>query len=59
MLNCALGELPLKYLGIPISDNHLNMGAFLPVTQNVVKRLNLGKEHTLHLGGDKFLLINV
>lgn len=28
MLNCVLGELPLKYLGIPISDRYLNMGAF-------------------------------
>ena len=28
MLNCVLGDLPLKYLGIPISDHHLAMGAF-------------------------------
>jgi len=28
MLNCVLGDLPLKYLGIPISDHHLTMGAF-------------------------------
>jgi hypothetical protein len=31
MLNCVLGELPLKYLGIPISDSHLSMGAFSPI----------------------------
>jgi len=31
MLNCVLGELPLKYLGIPISDRHLSMGAFTPI----------------------------
>jgi len=28
MLNCVLGDLPLKYLGILISDHHLTMGAF-------------------------------
>jgi len=31
MLNSALGVLPLKYLGIPISDHHLGMGAFGPI----------------------------
>ena len=31
-LNCVLGELPLKYLGIPISDSHLNISAFIPKT---------------------------
>lgn len=31
-LNCSLGYLPLKYLGIPISDKLLNMGAFLFLT---------------------------
>ena len=28
MLNCVLGEMPMKYLGIPISDKHLNINAF-------------------------------
>ena len=40
MLNCALGELPLKYFGIPISDHHLGMGAFEPVFQKMLKRLD-------------------
>lgn len=31
MLNCVLGELPLKYLGIPVCDKHLAMGAFDPM----------------------------
>jgi hypothetical protein len=33
MLNCVLGELPMKYLGIPISDQHLAMGAFRFLSQ--------------------------
>jgi hypothetical protein len=29
MLNCKLGELPMAYLGIPLSDTKLGMGAFV------------------------------
>lgn len=29
MLNCGLGDFPMKYLGIPISYKHLSMGAFV------------------------------
>jgi hypothetical protein len=28
MLNCVFGEMPMKYLGIPVSHKHLNIGAF-------------------------------
>jgi hypothetical protein len=40
MPNCKLGDLPLKYLGISVSDRHLSMGAFLPITQKKLKRLD-------------------
>lgn len=40
MLNCQLGELPIKYLGIPISDRKLNMGAFDPLVMKLRKRLD-------------------
>lgn len=40
MLNHVLGELPIKYLGIPISNNHLGMGAFSPIVQKMFKRLD-------------------
>lgn len=40
MLNCALESFPMKYLGIPISYKYLSMGAFLPVTQKMKKRLD-------------------
>lgn len=33
MLNCVLGDFPMKYLGIPISYKHLSMGAFSPMVQ--------------------------
>jgi len=51
MLNCVLGELPMKYLGIPISDHHLTMGAFDFMPQKMITRrpmereiLNFGRE---------------
>lgn len=40
MLNCVLGNLPMKYLGILVSDKHLNMGAFDPVVHKMIKRLD-------------------
>jgi hypothetical protein len=40
MLNCVLCEFPMKYLGIPVSDHHLGMGAFSPILQKMIKRLD-------------------
>lgn len=44
MLNCKLGVLPLKYLVIPVSDRHLGMGAFLSISQKLLKRLSMEGE---------------
>jgi hypothetical protein len=54
MLNCVLGELPLKYLGIPISDRHLSMGAFSAILQKMLKRLDPWRGKHLTFGGGKF-----
>jgi hypothetical protein len=35
MLNCQLGNLPIKYLGIPISDVKLGKAAFVELTRKV------------------------
>lgn len=40
MLNCVLGSLPMKYLGIPVSDKHLAVGAFSPILQKMINRLD-------------------
>ena len=40
MLNCKLGKLPLNYLGIPISDQHLGVGVFEPLSLKMYKRLS-------------------
>lgn len=49
MLNCNLGELPMKYLGIPVSDSHLAMGAFSPIIQKMGKRLDPWKRASTSL----------
>jgi hypothetical protein len=33
MLNCVLGDFPMKYLGVPVSYKCLNMSAFSPMTR--------------------------
>ena len=40
MLNCRLGELPMKYLGIPVSDMVLCIGAFQGILNKMIKRLD-------------------
>jgi hypothetical protein len=39
MLNCQLGHLPLKYLGIPINDGKLGKAAFVELFGKVSKRI--------------------
>ena len=55
MFNCALGDLPLKYLGIPVSDKHLSMGALDPLAQKMLKRLDPWKGKYLTFGGRQIL----
>ena len=55
MLNCVLGNLPLKYLGIPISDRHLNIEAFSPIILKMSKRLDPWKGKNLTSGGRQIL----
>jgi hypothetical protein len=52
MLYCVLGELPLKYLGIPISDHHLAMGAFSFLPQKMNTRLDPWKREILNFRGE-------
>lgn len=40
MLNCRLAELPIKYLGIPISKHRLGLRAFDSLTMKMSNRLD-------------------
>jgi hypothetical protein len=55
MLNCVLGEMPMEYLGIPVSHKHLNIGAFSFLTQKLYKRLDPWKGKHLTSGGRQIL----
>lgn len=55
MLNCVLGNLPLKYLGIPVFDHHSGVGAFSPILQKMIKRLDPWKKKHLTSGGRQIL----
>jgi hypothetical protein len=53
MMNCVLGNFPMKYQGVPISYKYLNMSAFSPMTQKMVKRLDPWKGKLMTSGVDK------
>jgi hypothetical protein len=42
-LNCKLGSLPMKYLGIPVSDKSLLVADWHFLTEKVVTGLTRGK----------------
>jgi hypothetical protein len=50
MLNCQLGELPMKYLEIPLSCSKLGKEALSTLLEKISKRIPLGKGKMLHLG---------
>jgi hypothetical protein len=45
----------MKYLGIPVSDKHLCVGAFDPVVQKMIKRLDPWRGKFLTSGGRQIL----
>jgi hypothetical protein len=55
MLNHVLGNLPLKYLGIPVSDDHSSVGAFSPILHKMIKRLDPWKGKHLTSRGRQIL----
>jgi hypothetical protein len=46
MLHCALGDMPMKYMGIPVSNKHLNISAFSFLTQKLHRDRILGEGNT-------------
>jgi hypothetical protein len=51
MLNCQLGELPMKYLGTPINDTKLGKAAFAEVPEKISRRIPPWKGKNMSLGG--------
>ena len=51
MLNCRLGDWPMRYLGLPLSDHRLGIQAFSGVVDKMKKILDPWKGRTLFSGG--------
>jgi hypothetical protein len=51
MLNCQLGELPIRYLGVSISDTKLGKVAFAELTGKLLKGFPHGRVSNLFWGG--------
>ena len=56
MFNCAIGEWPIKYLGVPVSGSKLHVGDWTSLVEKVSKRLDGWKGGSLSLGGRLTLL---
>jgi hypothetical protein len=57
MFNCAIGNLPIKYLGVPMAGSRLHVADWLPISEIFLKRLDWWKGSSLSLGG-RLVLIN-
>jgi len=57
MLNCRLEEWPMKYLGIPISTNRLDIQAFSGIVDKMRNMLDPWKGKNLSSGG-RLILTN-
>jgi len=56
MFNCATGSWPIKYLGVPVSGNRIQISNWLPLVEKISRRLDGWKGGVLSLGGRLTLL---
>ena len=56
MFNCATESWPIKYLGVPVSRNRIQISNWLPLVEKIAKRLDGWKGGALSLGGRLTLL---
>jgi hypothetical protein len=56
MLNCQTGRLPMKYLGVWISDRHMTCSDLAYIHQKVEKKLPTWQSVGLTSGGKSILI---
>jgi hypothetical protein len=56
ILNCATGEWPVKYLGVPVTSSKLHVVDWLPVNEKLIKRMDGWKGSALSFGGRLILI---
>jgi len=54
MLNCKMGEMPMRYLGFPISSRNVGVGGFKSIIEKMRKSYNPGRVNIFHRVGDWF-----
>lgn len=59
LFNCQVGSLPIKYLGLPVSDKKLTATDLRSPVNKIEKRLATGNVTTCLMEGDLSLLIHV
>ncbi|GKV11964.1 hypothetical protein SLEP1_g23173 [Rubroshorea leprosula] len=59
LLNCKIGCMPFKYLGVPVGGNHRRMELWKPLIDTFSKKLTTWKGQQLSLGGRITLLNSV
>ena len=57
MLNYRVGQMPIRYLGLPISASHLGVGSFKPMVDRMRNKLQPWKGKHLSSGG-RLILTN-
>ena len=57
ILNCRIGQMPMKYLGFPISDRSLGVQVFKDMVEKMRKKLQPWKGKHLSSGG-RLILTN-
>ena len=51
MLNCKMGEMPMRYLGFPISSRNVGVVGFKSIIEKMRKKLQPWKSKHLSSGG--------
>jgi hypothetical protein len=51
MFNYAIGNCPIKYLGVPVVGSRLHVADWLSIVEKLMKRLDGWKGSALSLGG--------
>ena len=57
MLNCKIGQMPMRYLGFPISSGKVGVGGFTDIVAKMRKKLQSWKGKHLSSGG-RLILTN-
>ena len=56
LFNCAVGQWPMKYLGVPVCGSRLHVKDWLPLEEKLTKRLGGWQGNSLSFGGRLTLL---